>query len=52
LGISTLLLEQVWRIMRRLHPELFDKKHPNPWDDFTLRSRTKTKKHAVTREEV
>jgi hypothetical protein len=37
--------------MRRLHPELFDKKHPNPWDDFTLKSRTKTKKHAVTREE-
>ena len=35
-----------------LHPELFDKKHPNPWDDFTLKSRTKTKKHAVTREEV
>jgi len=38
--------------MRRLHPELFDKKHPNPWDDFTLKSRTKSKKHAVTREEV
>jgi len=46
------LCRKVWRIMRRLHPELFDKKHPNPWDDFTLKSRTKTKKHAVTREEV
>ena len=33
-------------------PELFDKKHPKPWNDFTLKSRTKTKKHAVTREEV
>jgi integrase len=38
--------------MRRLHPDLFDRKHPNPWDDFTLKSRTKTKKHAVTRDEV
>ena len=46
------LCRKVWRIMRRLHPELFDKKHPNPWDDFTLKSRTKRKKHAVTREEV
>jgi hypothetical protein len=34
------------------HRLLFDKKHPNPWDDFTLKSRTKTKKHAVAREEV
>jgi hypothetical protein len=24
------LCRKVWRIMRRLHPELFDKKHPNP----------------------
>ena len=46
------LCRKVWRIMRRLHPDLFDKKHPNPWDDFTLKSRTKSKKHAVTREEV
>jgi hypothetical protein len=38
--------------MRRLHPEMFDKKHPNPRDDFTLKSGTKIKKHAVTREEV
>lgn len=38
--------------MRRLHPELFDKKHPNPWDDFTLKSRTRSKKHAVIRDEV
>ncbi len=30
------LCRKVWRIMRRLHPELFDKKHPSPWDDFTL----------------
>jgi hypothetical protein len=46
------LCRKAWRIMRRLHPELFDKKHPNPWDDFTLRSRTKGKKHAVGRKEV
>jgi hypothetical protein len=46
------LCRKVWRIMRRLHPDLFDRKHPNPWDDFTLKSRTKGKKHAVTREEV
>ena len=38
--------------MRRLHPEMFDKKHPNPRDNFTLKSGTKIKKHAVTREEV
>jgi len=38
--------------MRRLHPELFDMNHPNPWDDFTLRSRTRIKKQAVTRQEV
>jgi hypothetical protein len=46
------LCRKVWRIMRRLHPQLFDTKHPNPWDDFTLKSRTKSKKHAVAREEV
>ena len=46
------LCRKVWRIMRRLHPDLFDRKHPNPWDDFTLKSRTRSKKHAVTREEV
>jgi len=23
------------------NPELFDKKHPNPWDDFTLKTRTR-----------
>jgi hypothetical protein len=46
------LCRKVWRIMRRLHPDLFDKKHPNPWDDFTLKSRSKSKKHSVTREEV
>jgi hypothetical protein len=46
------LFRKVWRIMRRLHPNLFDKQHPNPWDDFTLKSRVKTKKHAVTRDEV
>jgi len=45
------LCRKVWRIMRRLHPELFDRKHPNPWHDFTLKSRTKNKKHAVSREE-
>ncbi len=32
------LCRKVWRIMRRLHPELFYRKHPNPWDDFTLKS--------------
>jgi hypothetical protein len=46
------LCRKVWRIMRRLHPELFDKKHPNPWDDFTLKRRIRNKKHAVTRQEV
>ena len=46
------LCRKVWRIMRRLHRELFDKKHPNPWDDFRLKSRTKSKKHAVARDEV
>jgi hypothetical protein len=30
------LCRKVWRIMRRLHPELFDKKHPNPWDEDVL----------------
>jgi hypothetical protein len=29
------LCRKAWRIMRRLHPEQFDKKHPNPWDDLT-----------------
>jgi hypothetical protein len=37
------LCRKVWRIMRRLHPDLFNKKHPNPWDTrirgTTLRSR-------------
>src|SRR5579863_10144368 len=25
------LCRKIWRIMRRLHPELFDKMYPNPW---------------------
>ena len=50
------LCRKVWRIMRRLHPELFDdKKHPDPCqDDFTLKKPHYQEQAArtVTREEI
>lgn len=46
------LCAKAWDVVRRLYPDEFDKKVPNPWDGVTIKSRTKKKKPAVTREQV
>jgi hypothetical protein len=50
------LCRKVWNVMRPLYPDVFprakDQESINPWMSVTLKRRTKTKKHAVTREEV
>lgn len=43
---------KAWNVVRRLYPDEFDKKVPNPWDGVTIKTRTKKKKPAVTREQV
>src|SRR5215510_16617863 len=49
------LCRKVWNVMRPLYPDVFprakDQESINPWMSVTLKRRTKTKKHAVTREE-
>jgi hypothetical protein len=50
------LCRKVWNVMRPLYPDVFprakDQESINPWMSVTLKRRTKTKKRAVTREEV
>lgn len=46
------LCAKAWDVVRRLFPEEFDRKVPNPWDGVTIKTRTKKKKAAVTREQV
>lgn len=46
------LCRKAWNVVRRLYPDEFDRKVPNPWDGVTRQSRTKKKKPAVTREQV
>jgi hypothetical protein len=41
-----------WRIVRRLHPDAFNRDVPNPWDGVTKQQRTMNTKPAATREEV
>jgi hypothetical protein len=46
------LCRRAWRVVHRLHPELFDRGVPNPWEGVTKQRRTKAVKSAVTREQV
>jgi hypothetical protein len=46
------LCRRAWRVVHRLHPSEFDRDVPNPWDGVTIKRRTKTKKPAVTRDDV
>ena len=46
------LCRKAWRVVHRLFPSEFNKDVPNPWTGVTLKVRAKTKKAAVTRDEV
>lgn len=46
------LCRRAWRVVHRLHPHLFDRDVPNPWEGVTKRRRTKGTKAAVTRDQV
>lgn len=38
--------------MHQLHPDIFDRDVPNPWQGLTKKNRTKAIKPAATREQV
>jgi hypothetical protein len=46
------LCARAWSVVRRLHPELFDRDVPNPWRGVTKNRRAKKIKPHVTREQV
>jgi hypothetical protein len=46
------LCRRAWRVVHRLHPGEFDRDVPNPWDGVTMQRRVKSKKPAVTRDQV
>jgi hypothetical protein len=46
------LCRAAWRVVRRLHPDAFDRAVPNPWDGVTKEQRTMKTKPAATREQV
>lgn len=46
------LCRKAWRVVRRLHPDVFDSEVPNPWEGVTKKVRTKARKPAATREQV
>jgi integrase len=46
------LCRKAWKVVRRLYPDEFDNKTPNPWEGVTRERRVKKKKPAVTREQV
>ena len=46
------LCRKAWKVVRRLYPDEFDDKTPNPWEGVTRERRVKKKKPAVTREQV
>jgi hypothetical protein len=39
-------------VVKRLHPEHFDREVPNPWEGITLETRVKATKPAATRDQV
>jgi hypothetical protein len=46
------LCRKAWNVVRRLYPNEFDAKTPNPWEGVTRQNRVKKKKPAVTRDQV
>jgi len=48
----TILCRKAWRVVHRLYPDEFAKDVPNPWTGAVMETRTKQKKHAVTRDQV
>jgi hypothetical protein len=40
------------KTMHQLHPDIFDRDVPNPWQGLTKKNRTKAIKPAATREQV
>ena len=46
------LCRKAWRVVRRLHPDQFDRDVPNPWEGVTKQKRAKGTKPAATREQV
>lgn len=46
------LCRRAWKVVHRLHPELFDRHLPNPWAGVTKNRRTMATKPAATREQV
>jgi hypothetical protein len=46
------IARHAWKVVRRLHPLLFDKDVPNPWEGVAMTRRTKATKPAATRDEV
>lgn len=46
------LCRRAWRVVHRLHPHLFDRDVPNPWQGVTKNRRVMATKPAATREQV
>jgi len=46
------LCARAWKVVHRLHPDLFSRDVPNPWRGVTMNRRTKATKPAATREQV
>jgi hypothetical protein len=46
------LCRKAWRVVRRLYPDEFDTKVPNPWEGVTRERRIKKKEPAATRGQV
>jgi hypothetical protein len=46
------LCRKAWRVVRRLHPDQFDRDVPNPWEGVTKQKRAKARKPAATREQA
>jgi len=46
------LCARAWKVVHRLHPDVFDRDVPNPWQGVTKNRRAKATKPAVTREQV
>jgi integrase len=46
------LCRRAWAVVHRLHPSEFNRDLPNPWIGVTMQRRVKSKKPAVTRDQV
>jgi hypothetical protein len=46
------IARHAWKVVHRLHPDMFDRDVPNPWVGVALKRRQMATKPAATREEV